>query len=1608
MTDKNIAKTDSSKCRKFIKALRQTEFQLDIDLSELKREKQAQLEVSRDNLHQRLDNALRLLSEDLYKKKTHFVLELIQNADDNAYDVGVTPCFEITITPNRLVVFNNERGFEEPNVKALCSVGDSTKEKQEGYIGEKGIGFKSVFTVSDRPEIHSNGFHFRYDRSNQQSHLGFVVPEWIDDAYATWPKDGTTIVLPAKVGAAFSEKMLSEITPEALLFLNKLKSIRIIYQENGHENVSYQLTNNGKLDQLAINRRRAGATESQADIHRFLKLSFPISMADSPDEGKRPGITESNIVLAFPLNADGSADSASPQKVFAFLPIDSFGFRFLVQGDFLLTTNREGIHEDRPWNHAIRDAIPENFALSIPYFRENKRLARSFLRFVPKAGEITDSFFAPVASGIVQKLRECDCVLTESGNWRKPKDVFVADQASRELISNADLNQILGKEFISHEALAPAETLKDIGCSTFRPRHLIECLGNRDWAASRTDAWFTKFFLYLTDWEINEKFIRLVEPTPCFRLQSGQLASLSEGEIFFPLKGKTIYGFEKELRVLSSAVFEAPSDKVEKVQQLLQSLGIRPTSARYIIDSHILPFHNGEKWKECAEKVLLGHVRYVKENLDQYLSEKTSSGIDTPDIRRTLKQELGNQLFLKTKAVEGDNQIYSRASGLYLSSDYLPQVDIENLLGGKAADLASSLLSPDYLGRKEKLKSESASNEHAERWREFYLSIGVAEKPRVVKRTLAHEGFDYDGDECLKAIAENVRQRSSFVEMLDRYWGSYYRHFQSATEYYIKGRYKYPTTRPSTFLSMIRALEVPTTKRDKARIPECFLNSDELRDVFGDAVSFIHVNVSDPHFMEAVGIVGKVDLAACLKRLSQLSKTEKPSLRSIQKVYLIIATLADRHLAEVKKEFSTEALIYVPDADPKWRKAESVCWQSHGSLLDRLYPPLEERYREFHTFFVKKVGITYTLSPEKLINGLRELEGYGESTEERQRAGMDIYRKLDKILRDIRAKEQGANEPDWIDEIRDGKLLLDTKGRLCEPGDGLYIDDRPDVAKFFVDVDDVSFFCATQGQLMLVRSLIEACRIPRLSESMARSIGDVNVGAVDQELTRLVRSRAGHIIRILHFKDLSVFEQFIGQGKTRHLQSVTVRRPESLSIEISLNGHVAVSQEDTFWGGSVILIKAGVRGAIDKLAAELCRYINLKSDVADLLSLILRERDSDEVEAILLTRGIAEIPESLLDEIKAQFRDSVTSETGRDRADTASEEHSGRWKTVPSKDIERPVVVPNTGLHDEPGRPETRPPLHTNGGSQFSGTTEGTGARSNDHHHIRQTGESGSSNVTRNGDDAIVSPASGVAPTEHAEPDGRDSAVGAHNLGDRGSAVESANTGYHKYSGAKAETPRHRNRDTYKKNRGRLRSYVFGEGGDRNERSDGGDDSNPEYMQVGEAAAQWVVEIETNEGRLVERMPHENEGFDVLRRSESGESEYIEVKGTRGPWTESGVIVRPAQIRFASKHGDKFWLYVVEYALDPRQRRLWRIKDPFGQATEFMFDSGWKKLADSVAVSNDKPEVGYQIEIPDKGVGEITQVIKKGKFFKLHVRLDTGDSVFINPFVPGRMKLTPR
>ena len=55
--------------------------------------------------------------------------------------------------------------------------------------------------------------------------------------------------------------------------------------------------------------------------------------------------------------------------MFAFLPLRSYGFHFIVQGDFDLPSSREDVNSNSVWNQWLREEIPALFLKAIENFK---------------------------------------------------------------------------------------------------------------------------------------------------------------------------------------------------------------------------------------------------------------------------------------------------------------------------------------------------------------------------------------------------------------------------------------------------------------------------------------------------------------------------------------------------------------------------------------------------------------------------------------------------------------------------------------------------------------------------------------------------------------------------------------------------------------------------------------------------------------------------------------------------------------------------------------------------------------------------------------------------------------------------------------------------------------------------------------------------------------------------------------------------------------------------------------------------------------------------------------------------------------------------------------
>ena len=165
-----------------------------------------------------------LLFEGQYSDPAHFLLELLQNAEDAlgrrrdrppVVERGVKFC----LMEDALRVSYFGDPFNSDDVESICDIANSTKRPEE-RIGHFGIGFKSVYRFTDRPEIHSGTEDFAI--------INYVYPEAADPIRRA---DGETVILiPRTQGhdhwAALRAGLGKMLCPPNLLFLRHIESVR--------------------------------------------------------------------------------------------------------------------------------------------------------------------------------------------------------------------------------------------------------------------------------------------------------------------------------------------------------------------------------------------------------------------------------------------------------------------------------------------------------------------------------------------------------------------------------------------------------------------------------------------------------------------------------------------------------------------------------------------------------------------------------------------------------------------------------------------------------------------------------------------------------------------------------------------------------------------------------------------------------------------------------------------------------------------------------------------------------------------------------------------------------------------------------------------------------------------------------------------------------------------------------------------------------------------------------------------------------------------------------------------------------------------------------------
>lgn len=624
----------------------------------------------------------------------------------------------------------------------------------------------TVVQVTDAPEIHSNGFHVKFDIS--EGEIGFVCPTIIppydvnhiemhllcDDETDTtsW---NTCLVLPfnskLKQGMGINSviSMFSELHPSLLLFLHRIQCIKF---------------KNMLDDKLVVMRRETPGDGMVMVSHGKEKMSWLVVSCNLQARIIRHNVKTTKIAIAFTLQKSDNGDyepHLDQQPVFAFLPLRKYGLKFILQGDFVLPSSREEVEGDSAWNQWLLSEFPDFFIKAeksfceLPCFQKSPGKAVTvYMSFVPLVGEV-HGFFSRLPHMIVSKLRMSNCLLLDGPTleWVRPHMVLRGwDVQVRSLLPEGLLQQHLGLGYLNKDTMLSDSLARALAIQEYGPELLIQILSSichekdgirsmgLDWLASWLNALYTTLSVNSSGHQSfasvgrESNLLNRLREIPFIPLSDGSFGSMSEGPIWLPsdfltsrFGGENILqhfpGLSANLRVVTPFIFSTVAANacdtegmgVDNLISILCKIGLQLLSAHDIIKQHIMPSISDGIVGRQDLNIMIEYLYFV---MFHFQSACSACHIEKADIVS----------YLQTKTIILTNHGYKCPSEepIHFSKEFGNFIDIKKLIDD--TDIKWNEIDSIYL----KHPVFQSLSWRMLKWREFFQELGVDDFVQVV------------------------------------------------------------------------------------------------------------------------------------------------------------------------------------------------------------------------------------------------------------------------------------------------------------------------------------------------------------------------------------------------------------------------------------------------------------------------------------------------------------------------------------------------------------------------------------------------------------------------------------------------------------------------------------------------------------------------------------------------------------------------------------------------------------------------------------------------------------------------------------------------------------
>jgi len=597
------------------------------------------------------------LAAGLYDDRTHFIFELLQNAEDALGRRGEwhgSRKVAFTLSPTRLMLSHFGKPFDEADVRSVCDIAESTKN--ESSIGRFGLGFKSVYTVTDLPEIHSGDEDFAIEN--------YVFPKRLPRS-ARAP-DETQIILPLKPEDASAASDITagfrHLGPGALLFLRHIDEINWSVEGGAS---GFYLRNTPEA--LGPNVQRVtviGQESGQPEVDQnWLVFHRDVFSA----EGKKVGRVEIAFSLVAVKDAPGrwavQPLAKSPLVVFFPTVVESH-LGFLVQGPYRTTPSRDNIPPGDPWNQHLVRETSSLLVEAMRWMRDSAMLDVAALRCLPLDREKfpKDSRFAPMFEVVRQAFQDEALLPTFDGGHVTAQQAKLArTQELRELFSQEQVSALFGSEVAAWlsgditQDKAPEirqYLMRELDIDEIRPEKLVPSL-TKEFLKAQSDEWVLRLYEFLSGQE--KALRRHLDTVPLIRLDDGTHVVARENgkaKAFLPSAIATSFP------TMRRAVCATP-----EVRLFLISLGITEPDPVDDVIWNLLPKYQQPE-VDVDDDTYAAHIERIR----------AAFSTDSTAQREKLRSALRDTTFVMVVDT-GDGRTYVAKPGeCYIATDRLQQL----------------------------------------------------------------------------------------------------------------------------------------------------------------------------------------------------------------------------------------------------------------------------------------------------------------------------------------------------------------------------------------------------------------------------------------------------------------------------------------------------------------------------------------------------------------------------------------------------------------------------------------------------------------------------------------------------------------------------------------------------------------------------------------------------------------------------------------------------------------------------------------------------------------------------------------------------------------------